>query len=190
MQEQFYGVDLTGGYYDAGDNVKFNFPQAFTLTMLAWSGITFEDGYTKSDQFEYLLDTVKWGTDYLIKCHTGKDELYVQVGNGQVDHTYWLHPEYITYEYPSYKVTSSATGTEVSAKTAAALAAASILFKKVDSTYSQKLLEHAKEIYDYADKNRGDYNTKAVPLQDFYGSFSGYNDELAWELHGNIGHWQ
>ena len=173
------GVDLTGGYYDAGDNVKFNFPQAFTLTMLAWSGITFEDGYKKSDQFEYLLDAVKWGTDYLIKCHTSKDELYVQVGNGQVDHTHWLPPEYITYEYPSYKVTSSAPGTEVSAETAAALAAASILFKNVDSTYSSKLLEHSKEIYDFADKNRGDY-TKAVPVQDFYATFSGYNDELAW----------
>ena len=173
------GVDLTGGYYDAGDNVKFNFPQAFSLTMLAWSGITFEDGYKKSDQFEYLLDAVKWGTDYLIKCHTSKDELYVQVGNGQVDHTHWLPPEYITYEYPSYKVTSSAPGTEVSAETAASLAAASILFKNVDSTYSSKLLEHAKEIYDFADKNRGDY-TKAVPVQDFYATFSGYNDELAW----------
>ena len=173
------GVDLTGGYYDAGDNVKFNFPQAFTLTMLSWSGISFEDGYTKSDQFEYLLDTVKWGTDYLIKCHTSKDELYVQVGNGQIDHTYWLPPEYITYDYPSYKITSEKPGTEVSAETAAALAAASILFKNIDSSYSSTLLEHAKEIYDFADKYRGDY-TKAVPVQDFYGTFSGYNDELAW----------
>ena len=173
------GVDLTGGYYDAGDNVKFNFPQAFTLTMLSWSGISFEDGYTKSDQFEYLLDTVKWGTDYLIKCHTSKDELYVQVGNGQIDHTYWLPPEYITYNYPSYKITSEKPGTEVSAETAAALAAASILFKNIDSSYSSTLLEHAKEIYDFADKYRGDY-TKAVPVQDFYGTFSGYNDELAW----------
>ena len=29
------GLDLTGGYYDAGDNVKFNFPQAAALTLLA-----------------------------------------------------------------------------------------------------------------------------------------------------------
>ena len=173
------GVDLTGGYYDAGDNVKFNFPQAFSLTMLAWSGITFADGYTKSGQMEYLLDAVKWGTDYLIKCHTSKDELYVQVGNGQVDHTYWLPPEYITYDYPSYKITSSAPGSEVAAETAAALAAASILFKDVDSDYSSTLLTHSKEIYDFADKYRGDY-TKAVPAQDFYATFSGYNDELAW----------
>jgi hypothetical protein len=173
------GVDLTGGYYDAGDNVKFNFPQAFTITMLAWSGITFADGYKKTGQMDYLLDAVKWGTDYFIKCHTGKDELYVQVGSGQTDHTYWTPPEYITYEYPSYKITASAPGSEVAAETAAALAAASVLFKDVDSLYSATLLKHSEEIYDFADKNRGDY-TKAVPAQDFYGTFSGYNDELAW----------
>ena len=40
------GLDLTGGYYDAGDNVKFNFPSA--LTLVAWSGIEFEDGYKKA----------------------------------------------------------------------------------------------------------------------------------------------
>ncbi|KAM7465502.1 hypothetical protein LguiB_013064 [Lonicera macranthoides] len=28
-------VDLTGGYYNAGDNVKFNFPMAYTTTMLS-----------------------------------------------------------------------------------------------------------------------------------------------------------
>ncbi|KAK1577046.1 hypothetical protein Q3G72_018620 [Acer saccharum] len=28
------GVDLVGGYYDAGDNIKFSFPTAFTTTML------------------------------------------------------------------------------------------------------------------------------------------------------------
>ena len=172
-------VDLSGGYYDAGDNVKFNFPQAYTLTMLAWSGIAFADGFEKSNQVDHLLDTVKWGTDYLLKCHTGKDELYVQVGNGQTDHTYWLPPEYITYKYPSYKITASGPGSEVAAETAAALAAASILFKNVDSEYSSTLLEHAKEIYDFADKNRGDY-VETVPARDFYNSFSGYKDELAW----------
>ncbi|CAH9073034.1 unnamed protein product [Cuscuta epithymum] len=30
-------VDLVGGYYDAGDNVKFNFPMSYTATMLSWS---------------------------------------------------------------------------------------------------------------------------------------------------------
>ncbi|KAK9057840.1 hypothetical protein SSX86_022678 [Deinandra increscens subsp. villosa] len=31
------GVDLVGGYYDAGDNVKFGLPMAFTVTMRSWS---------------------------------------------------------------------------------------------------------------------------------------------------------
>ena len=29
-------LDLTGGWYDAGDHVKFGFPMAYTATVLAW----------------------------------------------------------------------------------------------------------------------------------------------------------
>jgi len=36
-------VDLTGGYYDAGDNVKSGFPIAFTTPMLSWSVLEFGD---------------------------------------------------------------------------------------------------------------------------------------------------
>ncbi|PPD69391.1 hypothetical protein GOBAR_DD33736 [Gossypium barbadense] len=32
-------VDLVGGYYEAGDNVKFGFPLAFTTSMLSWNVI-------------------------------------------------------------------------------------------------------------------------------------------------------
>ena len=46
------GLDLTGGYYDAGDNVKFNFPQSSAITLLAWSGIDFKEGYKKSNQYK------------------------------------------------------------------------------------------------------------------------------------------
>ena len=174
------GLDLTGGYYDAGDNVKYNFPAASAMTLLAWSGIEFAKGYKSANQFDILLDTVKWGTDYFIKCHPDKDTLYVGVGNGQIDHSFWIAPEYISYDYPSYKIDSSNPGSEVAGETASALAAASILFKDIDSDYSATLLKHAIEIYDLADEHRGDY-TKAVPsVQGFYSSFSGFLDELAW----------
>ena len=33
------GVDLSRGWFDAGDHVKFTFPAAYTTTMLAWSMI-------------------------------------------------------------------------------------------------------------------------------------------------------
>ena len=173
-------VDLTGGYYDAGDNVKFNFPGASALTLIAWSGIDFEEGYKKAGQWENLLDAVKWGADYFIKCHSGKDELYVQVGNGQTDHQYWYPPEYIKYDVPSYKITSSKPGSDVAAETASFLAATSILFKNIDSAYSDECLKHAIEIYDFADKYRGVYSESVPQAQGFYTSYSGYNDELVW----------
>ena len=174
------GVDLTGGYYDAGDNVKFNFPQAGAMTLLAWSGIEFGEGYKKSGQFEYLLDAVKWGTDYFIKCHTSKNELYVQVGDGQEDHRWWVGPEYIQYKYPSFKIDDKHPGTEVAGETAAALAAASILFKDVDSTYSSTLLKHSIELYDFADNFREKYTVSVQQAQGFYNTYNGYIDELAW----------
>ena len=34
-------VDLVGGYYTEGDNVKHNFPMAFTTTMLSWSTLEY-----------------------------------------------------------------------------------------------------------------------------------------------------
>ena len=174
------GIDLTGGYYDAGDNVKFNFPQASAITILAWSGVDFAEGYKRAGQYEYLLDAVKWGTDYLIKCHSGKNELYVQVGNGQIDHGYWYPPEYINYEYPSYKIDESKPGSDCAAETAAALAATSILFKDVDSSYSRTCLQHAIEIYDFADQFRDEYSKSVPQASGFYSSYSSYNDELVW----------
>ena len=31
------GLDLSGGFFDAGDHIKFNYPLSFTLQVLAWS---------------------------------------------------------------------------------------------------------------------------------------------------------
>ena len=120
------GIDLTGGYYDAGDNCKFNFPGAGALTLIAWSGIEFKKGYEKAGQYEYLLDMIKWGTDFFIKCHPEKYEFYIQVGNGNIDHGFWYPPEFINYEYPSYKVDKDHPGSEVTGEVAATFAAASI----------------------------------------------------------------
>ena len=63
----------------AGDFVKFGFPMAYTITVLAMGGVVFPEGYTKSAQTNYLLDAVKWGTDYFIKCHVSPNVLYGQV---------------------------------------------------------------------------------------------------------------
>lgn len=71
-------VDLTGGYYDAGDNVKFGFPMAFTTTLLSWSVIDF--GRNMGSELGHAVRAVKWGTDYLLKATAYDGVVYVQVG--------------------------------------------------------------------------------------------------------------
>src|SRR6266498_5971394 len=48
------GVDLTGGFYDAGDHVKFGLPFAASMTMLAWGAIENKQAYTSSGQLAFL----------------------------------------------------------------------------------------------------------------------------------------
>jgi endoglucanase len=63
-------IDLSGGYHDAGDHVKFNFPQAWALSTLAMGGLDFKEGYVAAGQLEYLLDAIKWGADYYLKVNS------------------------------------------------------------------------------------------------------------------------
>merc|ERR1712142_311936 len=114
-------VDLEGGYYDAGDFVKFNFPMAASTTLLAWGAIDFSKGYSAADQTEKTLNTIKWATDYFIKCHTGPNELYAQVGDGNADHSQWTRVEDMTIPRPSYKIDASKPGSDLAGETAAAL---------------------------------------------------------------------
>ena len=64
----------------AGDYVKFGYPAAAAMTVLAWGGISYKDGYKSAGEYDNLLDAIKWGTDYFIKCHVSDNEFYGQVG--------------------------------------------------------------------------------------------------------------
>ena len=46
--------------------------------------------------------------------------------------------------------------------------------------YASKLLKHAKELYEFADKYRGKYSDSIPNAKSFYDSYSGYKDELVW----------
>lgn len=70
-----------GGYYDAGDHVKFGLPMAYSVTMLAWGAIEFSKEITDLNQMGHTLWAIKWGTDYFIKAHTQPNVLWGQVSN-------------------------------------------------------------------------------------------------------------
>lgn len=97
------GLDLTGGYYDAGDcsshsisgfktcrtyiyaqigdYIKVGFPLSFTLSSICWGATDFGKGYDLTNQTAYLDSMLRWGLDWLIKIHSSNDTLYIAIGN-------------------------------------------------------------------------------------------------------------
>ncbi|KAJ6314679.1 hypothetical protein OIU78_018206 [Salix suchowensis] len=171
-------MDLVGGYYDAGDNVKFGFPMAFTITMLSWSTIEFSSQLKARNELSNALDAIKWGTDYFIKAHPQPHVLYGQVGDGDSDHSCWERPEDMTTPRPSFKIDDHHPGADLAAETAAALAAASIAFSSSNPAYSTQLVSHAKQLFEFAHDHPGLYHD-SIPAAKFYAS-SGYEDEMLW----------
>ncbi|KAG6332985.1 hypothetical protein ID866_6101 [Astraeus odoratus] len=76
-------LDLTGGYYDAGDYIKCTFPlvgihisysfptlmpaQSATVMSICWGATDFGKGYDLANQTPYLDDMLRWSLDWLIK---------------------------------------------------------------------------------------------------------------------------
>ncbi|KAL0380877.1 UNVERIFIED_CONTAM: Endoglucanase 8 [Sesamum angustifolium] len=174
------GVDLTGGYYDAGDNVKFGFPMAFTTTMLSWSIIDFGRNMG-GGELGNAVRAVKWGTDYLLKATAHDGVVYVQVGDPLSDHNCWERPEDMDTLRTAYRIDANHPGSDVAGETAAALAAASIVFRSRDPSYSRLLLNRAIKVFEFADRHRGAYsNSLRYAVCPFYCDVNGYQDELLW----------
>ena len=173
-------VDLIGGWYDAGDHVKFGLPMAFSTTVLTWGIINYRDAYKDAWEYKRALSQVQWSLDYFVKCHTNKEEFYFQVGDGKEDHSYWGRAEQMNMKRPSLKITSKKPGSDVLGETAAALAAGSILFRESDPSRSSLYLNHAKELFNFGKKYKGKYSDSfSTHVKDFYKSYD-YKDELAW----------
>lgn len=89
-------------------------------------------------------------------------EFYGQVGDFAVDHMFWGRPEDMNMTRPAYKIDIEHPGSELAGEAAAALAAASLVFHHKNKTYSNELIKHAIELYDFATTYRGLYHD-AIP---------------------------
>ena len=170
-------VDLTGGYHDAGDHVKFGMPQCWSAATLAWALYEFPTVFEPvKDQY---IEMLKWFTDYFLKCHPSADVFYYNIGDGNADHGYWGPPEGQTGDRPVLK---APPGSDVCAEGAAALALMYLVYKDIDEGYAEKCLDAAKEIYDIALANCGSIETARCSDGaggNFYKSSSHY-DDMCW----------
>ena len=63
-----------------------------------------------------------------------------------MDHKCWERPEDMDTPRNVYKIDAQHPGSDIAAETAAALAAASMVFSKTDHAYSEQLLQTAMRV--------------------------------------------
>ncbi|KAG8966290.1 hypothetical protein FRC03_012192 [Tulasnella sp. 419] len=153
------GEDLSGGYYEAANTMKWGLPLAFTVTQLAFNVYAFGDAMKAVNELDEAKEGVK-PEEY---------EKWVPMGI--------QHPEGLAY------INSTNPSSEILGETAATFAATSIIFADTDKDYSTKLLGHAKDLYTRATTHLGSYMKSTHPnlktVKEWYPS-SLYYDELAW----------
>ena len=170
--------DLTRGWFDAGDYVKFNLPQAFSVTLLAFGILEFKDAYIKSGEYENVLNSLEHPLHYLANCVISDKEIVAQVGSGVEDHKFWSST--LSWDHKKRKSYKISKGSDVAGEMAAALAAGSLVYREISPVLSKILLQKAIVAFKFAEMRRGKYSDGFSDVSAFYKSWSGYNDELIW----------
>ncbi len=178
--------EIDGGWYDAGDHVKFNLPMAYSASMLAWGLYQYPDGVEKSGEMTNYVNNLEYVMDYFVRCDKGDSVVY-QVGNGTKDHTWWGPAE--LYEYGMGDAGTSIAECRATLEAsegcscvfggmAAALAAGyCALDGRVDDAKREGYLKSAKNIFKLADASRSDAVYNDSDASGFYRS-SHFYDEL------------
>nr|BBJ26606.1 GH9 cellulase [Xylophaga rikuzenica] len=176
------GNDLTGGWFDAGDHVKFNFPQAYTVWDLNWGFLEFREAYEVTGQTNMMCDMIKWPLEYFLKCwQPATNTLYTQVGDADFDHTFWGSPEILTMMRPAWQVNTTCPGSEVAGDFASAFASAYLVFSEIcgDDDFAAEMKSAAESVYAFATDYQGSYSAGCYDdSSDYYGSRD-YMDELS-----------
>lgn len=166
------GKDVSGGYFDAGDHVRFMLPQATALTIIAQGLIEFKNGYLSVSPALHRkgLSVLKWGADFLHRCVLGRDRIVGQIGLGGPDHALWVRPDEIRTPYPVLELGPGRPGADVAGSMAAALAAASIALN------SSVYLASAETAFAFGARYPGFYHVSIGDASGFYKSTSQYDD--------------
>lgn len=151
-------IDVSGGYHDAGDHVKFGLPEAYAGSTVSWGYYEFRDAYVECEQQEHVETIIRYFCDYFMRC-TFRDAngdvvaFCYQVGDGDLDHSYWNLPQNDTMARTAWFATAENPTTCNVTNTAACLAINYLNFKDTDSAYAEKCLDYAKALFEFANTN-------------------------------------
>ena len=173
---------LLGGWFDAGDHVKFNLPMSYSASMLGWGLYAYPDGVEAAGEMTNYVNNLKWALDYFVDCDLGESVIY-QVGNGQKDHTWWGPCELLEYGMKDQGnvncrgVLKGRDCSAVTAQMASALTIGTLALKgRVDDAVLNNYLKHALNMFKMADADRSDAVYNKSDAQSFYESRQFYDD--------------
>lgn len=175
-------VDVSGGFHDAGDHVKFGMPEAYSGSTLGWGYYEFREQYKQTGQDQHIETILRYFNDYFMRCtFRDKDGNVVafcyQVGDGDIDHAYWNPPEIDDMFRRGWFATKHLPSTDCVSAAAASLAVNYFNFKDTDPEYAEKSLDYAKALFDFAQKN--DKEVNADGPKGYYTS-SKWQDDYCW----------
>jgi endoglucanase len=205
-------IDGSGGWWDAGDYLKFVQTTSYTVALMAAGARDFPNQMGAGSSTSNFTNETRFGLDWLLKMWDDTTStFYYQVGIGEgnsqtiADHDLWRLPQaddnfngctsqyrYICHR-PVFVNTAGGAGALVSPNLAGRMAAAFAicyrLFQSSDSVYANKCLLSAEHIYDHANTAPSGNLLTAIPFS-FYPETEWRDDlefgaaELYFALHG------
>ena len=177
---------MRGGWYDAGDYIKFTLTTAYSSYLMLKSyeinPLLFQTKKYSKTELNDLLDEAAWGLDFLLKTYQDSTEFIIQVA-GHRDHQQGDRmPEYD--ELNGQRECYSAFSPTQMGYTAAALALGANIFKDIDSTRAKNYKKSAIKIFSRARNLKECYWVKQG-WETFYADKTPYDNLLlaAIELH-------
>lgn len=172
------GIDLSGSYSDCGDTLSYGLANSFALYTLALQGIHYKEEYQRIGEWDRFLKILTRGTDWWIRAHPEPYVLYAQVGDGTLNHMVWTVPEFGTEPRPTFKLTKDKPGSDLTGSVTATLAFTSIIYKDINKTYSDLLLRHARELFDFTENFQGLWSDSIPSVKPFYTSSHHWDEEI------------
>ena len=168
-----------GGWYDAGDAVKFNYNMFYSAARVALATWKYGDAmaaysFDGQTNLYWAQRELKWVFEYIILCvTTATDTVLAQVGDGFADHSYIGRSELLNMARPTAFVNAGSPATDIIASAAAALANGYMVFQQSDPAFAATCLSNAESLYEWgmtAITNGKTYSQVLPQAQSFYAS--------------------
>lgn len=141
-------IDLSGGWHDAGDYLRFVFTTSYTTFML----IAAAEALPEQDPLRvHVLEEAEWGLLWLKKMLSSSEADFYQIGDVS-DHSSWRLPEADTisnYKVKAYKI-ENASGANLYGRTIASMALYARLISTVNPTKSKEWQTLAVQLFERA----------------------------------------